>query len=53
MIIATHLGIGYPDSIVYIGTARSILNSDGVRFLNDMGAKIVPAATITINFIPS
>ena len=38
MIIATHLGIGlYPDSIVYIGTARSILNGDGVRFLNDMG----------------
>ena len=38
MIIATHLGIGlYPDSIVYIGTARSILNGDGLRFLNDMG----------------
>jgi hypothetical protein len=38
MIIATHLGIGlYPDSIVYIGTARSILNGDGVRFLNDIG----------------
>jgi len=38
MIIATHLGIGlYPDSIVYIGTARRILNGDGLRFLNDIG----------------
>jgi 4-amino-4-deoxy-L-arabinose transferase-like glycosyltransferase len=36
--LATHLGIGlYPDSIVYIGIARSILNGDGVRFLNDVG----------------
>ncbi|MGE5215628.1 MAG: ArnT family glycosyltransferase [Chloroflexota bacterium] len=36
--IATHWGIGiYPDSIVYIGTARSLLNGDGVRFLNDIG----------------
>ena len=36
--IATHWGIGiYPDSIVYIGTARTILNGDGVRFLNDVG----------------
>jgi 4-amino-4-deoxy-L-arabinose transferase-like glycosyltransferase len=36
--IATHWGIGlYPDSIVYIGIARSIVNGDGVRFLNDVG----------------
>lgn len=36
--IATHWGIGlYPDSIVYIGSARAVLHGDGVRFLNDFG----------------
>ncbi len=35
---ATRLGIGlYPDSIVYIGAARSILGDDGFQFLNDIG----------------
>jgi hypothetical protein len=36
--VATHQGIGlYPDSIVYIGTARNILDGRGVQFLNDVG----------------
>ena len=38
LIVMTHWGIGlYPDSIVYVGAARAILNGDGVRFLNDVG----------------
>lgn len=35
---ATRWGIGlYPDSIVYVGTARSILDGKGIQFLNDVG----------------
>ena len=38
LLISTRWGIGgYPDSMVYIGVARSILNGSGVRFFNDMG----------------
>ncbi|HEX7230366.1 MAG TPA: glycosyltransferase family 39 protein [Candidatus Binatia bacterium] len=38
LIVATHQGIGlYPDSIVYIGAARNILDGRGVQFLNDVG----------------
>jgi 4-amino-4-deoxy-L-arabinose transferase-like glycosyltransferase len=38
LLTTTRWGIGlYPDSIVYIGTARSILDGDGFRFLNDVG----------------
>jgi len=36
--IATRWGIGlYPDSIVYVGAARSIVAGDGLRFLDDVG----------------
>lgn len=36
--LATRWGIGlYPDSIVYIGAARSLLGGDGFQFLNDIG----------------
>src|SRR5436309_7746834 len=38
LLISTRWGIGgYPDSVVYIGVARSILNGNGARFFNDMG----------------
>src|SRR5919106_5204778 len=38
LLICTRWGIGgYPDSLVYIGVARSILEGTGVRFFNDMG----------------
>src|SRR5439155_2181655 len=38
LLISTRWGIGgYPDSLVYVGVARSILAGSGVRFFNDMG----------------
>jgi len=38
LLISTRWGIGgYPDSLVYVGVARSILDGSGVRFFNDMG----------------
>jgi 4-amino-4-deoxy-L-arabinose transferase-like glycosyltransferase len=38
LFISTRWGIGlYPDSIVYVGAARSILEGDGFRFLDDVG----------------
>ena len=38
LFISTRWGIGlYPDSFVYVGAARSILESDGFRFLDDVG----------------
>lgn len=38
MLIATRWGIGLgPDSLVYIGVARSLLNGNGVTYLNDSG----------------
>ncbi len=38
LLVSTRWGIGtYPDSLVYIGVARSILNGDGARFLSDAG----------------
>jgi len=38
LLISTRWGIGgYPDSLVYIGVARSILNGSGARFFNNMG----------------
>jgi Dolichyl-phosphate-mannose-protein mannosyltransferase len=38
LFISTRWGIGlYPDSIVYIGAARSILEGNGFRFLDDVG----------------
>jgi 4-amino-4-deoxy-L-arabinose transferase-like glycosyltransferase len=38
LLICTRWGIGlYPDSIVYVGAARSILEGDGFRFLDDVG----------------
>ena len=37
-LIAAHWGIGLsPDSMVYIGVARSLLDGNGVTYLNDMG----------------
>src|SRR5437773_2180848 len=38
LLVSTRWGIGgYPDSLVYVGVARSILDGSGVRFFNDMG----------------
>lgn len=38
LLITSRWGIGlYTDSIVYVGAARSILDGDGFRFLNDVG----------------
>ncbi len=38
LLIATRWGIGiYPDSIVYVGAARSMIAGDGFRFYNDVG----------------
>jgi len=38
LFIATRWGIGlYPDSIVYVGAARSIVEGAGFRFINDVG----------------
>lgn len=38
MLIATRWGIGLgPDSLVYIGVARSLLSGNGVTYLNDIG----------------
>ena len=38
-LISTPWGLAlYLDSLVYIGVARSILNGDGIYFLNDVGA---------------
>jgi hypothetical protein len=38
LLISTRWGIGlYQDSIVYVGAARSILDGDGFRFLDDVG----------------
>ena len=38
LFISTRWGIGlYPDSIVYVGAARSIIEGDGFRFLDDVG----------------
>ena len=38
LLISTRWGIGlYPDSIVYIGAAREILDGHGFRFVNDLG----------------
>src|SRR5207247_2072849 len=38
LLISTRWGIGtYPDSVVYIGVARSIFEGSGVRFFNDAG----------------
>ena len=38
LLTSTRWGIGgYPDSLVYVGVARSILDGSGVRFFNDMG----------------
>jgi 4-amino-4-deoxy-L-arabinose transferase-like glycosyltransferase len=41
LLISTPWGLAlYLDSIVYIGVARSILNGDGIYFLNDVGALV-------------
>jgi 4-amino-4-deoxy-L-arabinose transferase-like glycosyltransferase len=38
LFISTRWGIGlYPDSMVYVGAARSILEGSGFRFLDDVG----------------
>src|SRR5437773_10949461 len=38
LLVSTRWGIGtYPDSVVYIGVARSIFEGSGVRFFNDAG----------------
>jgi 4-amino-4-deoxy-L-arabinose transferase-like glycosyltransferase len=38
LLVSTRWGIGtYPDSVVYIGIARSIFEGSGVRFFNDTG----------------
>src|SRR5439155_11054769 len=42
LLISTRWGIGtYPDSVVYIGVARSIFEGSGVRFFND-ASQFVP-----------
>jgi hypothetical protein len=44
VILSTRWGIGLSaDSVVYVGVARSVINGDGVVFLNDIGE---PAAVI-------